>query len=93
MESTYNTTNNSCNQEPLTLDKLKDAMKILDALPPAPFFIYSWFVPYDQIYHGEWIDQMARQMFPGFDCGKRKAYLVSKKWEKEISERITKRFA
>ena len=80
------------NQETLTLDKFKEAMKLLDDLPPAPFFIYSWTVPYDQIYYGEWIDKMARQMFPGFDCGKQKAYLVSKRWEKEISEMITSSF-
>lgn len=69
----------------LTLDKIKEAIEQLEKLPPIPKFIFSRYVPSDEIYHGRIIDEMAKRIDPFFNPKRNKAYLVNIKYKEMLT--------
>lgn len=61
-------------ESPLTLEKIREAKRLLDKLGRTPFFIYFHYV--DSVYYGEAIDSLAERMDSFFDRGLQKAYLA-----------------
>lgn len=69
----------------LTVMDLENAMRKLDEIGPPPIiFVFSWAVPYDQVFYGEAINKMATALGYKFNPEKQKVYLVSKRWEEEL---------
>ena len=70
----------------LTIDVLRDAYRKLAEGGRSPVFLFSHAVPWDQAFHGDGVDKLAQQLFPGFDPSLNKAYLVSKRYEKDYED-------
>jgi hypothetical protein len=72
------------NSEALTLDTIREAMEKVWALGPMPYFYYSWAIPMDTVFYGDFVDQVMQKLVPGFNPKMHKGFMVSKRWEEEL---------
>lgn len=86
MESSYCGTSTQSNEDigPLTFEKLKESLDLMEKGPRNPFVVFSWAVPYDQAYHGPEVDKMIKARYPNFNPKYAKGYLLSKRYEGDV---------
>ena len=68
------------NESTLTLEKVQEAVELIEAAGRRPVFVYCGFI--DEIYHGTGIDDIASIVHPRFDPKFHKGYLIPEKYRK-----------